>query len=202
MTAPTRTQLRIMRRIHEEGLLLLAESDCTCWLFDVDETPGGTYEERYRPVERVSGITAERLVLRGFVRGSGSLTPLGRQFVDRARPHHAAAAGTGGESGAVSRIGEAIKAEREACGLAVKEVEAATGLPVWVLEIIESGRYTPNDREMLLIANVFPESVDTGAWYWLLLADWWGEPIADLMRKHATMTVASGRGGAVEGGEG
>lgn len=78
---PTKTQLRIMRRIHDEGLLLLAEANGECWLFDVDETPGGTYEERYRPVERVSNITAERLVLRNFVRGSGGLSPNGCRFM-------------------------------------------------------------------------------------------------------------------------
>lgn len=69
---PTRVQQRIMRRMHSEGLLLLAESNLECWLFGT--TDDGMVGE---PVERVSDITAERLVLRGFVRGSGDLTRLG-----------------------------------------------------------------------------------------------------------------------------
>lgn len=77
---PTRRQLQVMRRIRDEGLLLLAESNGECWLFDVDDyQEGKTYEEQYHPVERISDVLAWRLVLGGWVRGSGGLSPKGKE---------------------------------------------------------------------------------------------------------------------------
>lgn len=78
--APTRRQHAVMRRI-AGGLTLLAEANEECWLFDVDDAQP-TYELAYRPVERIATVTAERLVLRGWVRGSGTLTPKGAAWME------------------------------------------------------------------------------------------------------------------------
>ncbi len=88
----------------------------------------------------------------------------------------------------MSRIGDAIKAERKACGMTIQNLARTTKQPTWLVDAIEDGRFIPHTAETILdIANVFPD-VDTAAWLWLLLADLWGEPIADLMRQHARAT--------------
>lgn len=99
----------------------------------------------------------------------------------------------------MSRIGDAIKAERELCDASQTTLARDARISREYLANIEAGRQLLPPETLLTIANQFMD-VDTAEWLWLLLEDLWGEPIADLMKKHVVVTAATAR--AVRGGEG
>jgi transcriptional regulator with XRE-family HTH domain len=84
----------------------------------------------------------------------------------------------------MSRIGEAIRAECRAAGMTSNGLAEIVTLTPQYVRLIWCGGAIPSMETVLKIANVFPD-VDPAAWCWLLLRDLWGEPIADLMKRHA-----------------
>lgn len=84
----------------------------------------------------------------------------------------------------MSRLGDAIRAERVARGMSQQHVAGVADISRVYLANIEGGRNTPPPRTVLKIANVFPD-VDTADWLWRLLSDTWGQPVADLMQRYA-----------------
>lgn len=84
----------------------------------------------------------------------------------------------------MSQIGDAIKHTRRQAGLTSRDLAEQVTLTPQYVRLIECGGAVPGLRSVLAVANVFPD-VDTAEWLWLLLRDLWGDPIADLMVKHA-----------------
>src|SRR3954468_9139093 len=84
----------------------------------------------------------------------------------------------------MTRIGEAIRAERQACRMTLAALSAQAGISRSYTNNIERGHQLPPPRTLLQISNVFPD-VDSTAWLWLMLADSWGAEIAKTMRRWA-----------------
>jgi transcriptional regulator with XRE-family HTH domain len=101
----------------------------------------------------------------------------------------------------MSRVGNALKRERKACGMTTAQVAEQVTLTPQYVRLIECGGAIPSMESTLKLANVFPD-LDSTALLWDLLADLWGAPIVDVMKQHA---VAEGQppaaGDARQGGE-
>jgi transcriptional regulator with XRE-family HTH domain len=84
----------------------------------------------------------------------------------------------------MSRVGNALKRERKACGMTTAQVAEQVTLTPQYIRLIECGGAIPSMESTLKLANVFPD-VDTAWWLWLLLRDTWGNEVAEVMRRHA-----------------
>ena len=87
----------------------------------------------------------------------------------------------------MSRIGDALRRERKACGMILEVLAEQAEISVSYTSEVERGTRIPRPETVLRLANVFPD-VDSTAWLWLLLRDSWGDPIAAVMIQHARAT--------------
>ena len=89
----------------------------------------------------------------------------------------------------MTRIGEAIRHERQARGLSLRAVAEPAGISFVYLSEIERGMKLPTHPVVLRIANEFPDA-DAVGWAWLLTEDLFGAATVEIMRKHAVALAA------------
>ncbi len=90
----------------------------------------------------------------------------------------------------MSLIGDEIKRERRLAGMTSKRLAELTVRTPQYIRLIECGGAIPSMETVLKIANEFPDA-DTGRWLWLLLRDQWGDPVFDVMWRHALTTTSA-----------
>jgi transcriptional regulator with XRE-family HTH domain len=84
----------------------------------------------------------------------------------------------------LSKIGEAIRAARQARGVTARHLAREIHLSEQFISDVERGYRVPSFETTLVFCNAFPDQ-DSAAWLWLTLRDQHGDPIADVMTAYA-----------------
>lgn len=84
----------------------------------------------------------------------------------------------------MTRIGDAIRAERAGHRLTLRDVAQGVGISFTYLSDVERGNRLPRHETILRIAAQFPD-VPIATLSWLLAEDLFGAVAVEAMRKHA-----------------
>lgn len=101
----------------------------------------------------------------------------------------------------MSKVGEAIQAQREVVGWTSRELARRSGFSASFICDVQAGRRDLSPASLLRITNQFTD-VDSTSWLWLLAEDLWGAPIVDAMKAYAVAEQREPDAGATTGGRG